>query len=323
LNAPDDMGAITLPPGALLEGRYRLLRLVGRGGMGLVYQAEDTQLGRVVALKLLHPQKAGDATMLARFRQEARASASIGHPGIVDVLDLGQTRQGAPYFVMEFLVGETLGQRLERERRLPIAETVWILSGVLDALEAAHACGIVHRDLKPDNIFLVADPVGVKVLDFGISKLQGEGPGTRLTNTGVVIGTPRYMSPEQARGSQSLGPASDLFSLGSVMYRMLAGVPPFTGATNTDVLVCVLGEPHRPLCEVQPAVPVDLSLVCDMMLAKEAGNRMASAGAARDLIRMAVGALGAGTPPRPYTPPETTAAPPAVEPESTVTTPGR
>jgi serine/threonine-protein kinase len=270
--------------GAVLAGKYRIDQLLGEGGMGAVYLAENVAIGRTVAIKLLHAALARDPALLARFRQEARAAAAIGHPGIVEVLDLGQTEDGAEFIVMERLEGETLGHRLEREGRLPIDDAVAIMDRILDALGAAHDKGIVHRDLKPDNVFLVARPVaGVKLLDFGISKLHGA-EDARLTQTGALMGTPLYMSPEQARGAHDAGPAADFYSAGAILYHMLAGAPPFLGDSVGVVLAKLMSEPHRPLEQVRPDAPAHLASLVDCLLTKSPEVRIQTAASARDML---------------------------------------
>jgi serine/threonine-protein kinase len=273
-----------LAPGSLLGGKYRIEKLLGEGGMGAVYLAENLDIGRKVAIKVLHANLAKDEQLLVRFRQEARATAAIGHPGIVDVLDMGTTENGAAFIVMERLEGETLGDRLDRVGRLSVPEAARILGEILDALAAAHGKGIVHRDLKPDNVFLTER--GSKILDFGISKLQ-TAEEVRLTRTGVVMGTPLYMSPEQARGAKDLGPASDLYSIGAILYHALTGAPPFRGDSYNEVLAQVLTDAPQPLAKRRSEVPVALSALCDSLLAKTASGRPPNAHAARAALRRA------------------------------------
>jgi len=276
----------------MLAGKYRLERLLGHGGMGMVYAAENTDIGRKVALKVLHAALAKDPQLVARFRQEARASAAIGHPGIVDVLDFGTTPDGAAFIVMERLEGETLGARLDRDGFLPVGDAVVLMDQVLDALAAAHAKGIVHRDLKPDNVFLVERPArAVKLLDFGISKLVTT-EDVRLTRTGLVMGTPLYMSPEQARGMKQLTPTSDVYSMGAVFHHLLGGQPPFTGDSYNEVLAKVLTYPVQPLGELRPGLPPALVELCETWLAKRAESRPASAREAREALRRAAAEAG-------------------------------
>jgi len=263
--------------GALIAGKYRVESILGRGGMGAVYLATNEDLGRRVAIKVLLQQFAQDEALLKRFRQEARTAAAIGHPGIVDVLDLGQTEDGSPFIVMEALEGETLGARIVRERRLSCDDTVHLVAQALDALAAAHDKGVLHRDLKPDNLFVVSRPVpGVKILDFGISKLAGT-DDVALTQTGMVFGTPLYMAPEQARGAKYAGPPSDVYAIGAILFHALTGRTPFTGETYNEVLEKLFTQPAPSVSAYRGDVPPALSALIDRMLAKEATDRPASA----------------------------------------------
>ncbi len=263
--------------GALIAHKYRIESLLGRGGMGAVYLATNEDLGRHVAIKVLLPQFAKDETLLKRFRQEARTAAAIGHPGIVDVLDLGTTEDGSPFIVMEALEGETLGARIVRERRLPVAAALHVVALALDALAAAHEKGVLHRDLKPDNLFLVARPVpGAKLLDFGISKLAGT-DDIELTHTGTVLGTVLFMAPEQARGARNAGPASDIYSIGAILFHALTGRPPFTGLTYNEVLEKVFTQQAPSVTAFRGDIPPELALLIDRMLAKDPASRPASA----------------------------------------------
>ncbi|HEY0881208.1 MAG TPA: serine/threonine-protein kinase, partial [Archangium sp.] len=209
---------------------YRVVRQLGAGGLGVVYEGEHPLIGRRAALKVLNPQVAGDQGMVARFLAEARAVNAIRHPNIVDVTDYGQDG-GRFVIVMELLEGETLAERLEVKPRLEEKAVIAILSQTASAVGAAHEAGIVHRDLKPENLFLTNYPDYpdfVKVLDFGIAKLLGAQSGQK-TSPGLIIGTPAYMSPEQCIGEESLDHRSDIYSLGVVAYRLLAGRLPFEG----------------------------------------------------------------------------------------------
>lgn len=235
-----------IQPGALLGDKYRLDRLVGRGAMGEVWLATHVTLKQKVAIKLILAEYARVAEARARFAREAKAAARLRSQHVVRVYDDGETPWGAPYIVMEYLEGETLEQRLERERRVPLDEAVLITSHVARALTSAHAQGIVHRDLKPANIHLTRsddDPHGfiAKVLDFGIAKVLTDQPGP-TTSTGMLLGTPLFMSPEQVR-AQAVDHRSDLYSLGMCFFNMVAGRPAFEGASFTEVALAVLSEP--------------------------------------------------------------------------------
>jgi hypothetical protein len=285
---------LQIAAGDLLGGKYRIGARLGEGGMGAVFAAENIDIGRRVAIKVLHPDYASDQDLAARFRQEARAAAAIGHPGIVDVLDLGVTESGSTYIVMERLDGETLGGRVAREGRLPVAEAVRVVDAVLDALAAAHAAGIIHRDLKPDNVFLPArGPVAAKLLDFGISKFAGGDGDVALTQSGVVMGTPLYMSPEQARGERAIGAATDIYAVGAILYEALAGRPPFHGRSYNEVIARVMMEPHPPLGSKRPETPPALCALVDAMLAKDPAERPAGADSARRALRRIAGLDGA------------------------------
>jgi serine/threonine-protein kinase len=279
---------IHIPIGSMLGSKYRVEKLLGHGGMGAVYLAENVDIGRKVAIKVLHADFANDPGILQRFRMEARATAAIGHPGIVDVLDLGTTNEGSEFIVMERLEGETLGAKIKRAQTgLPPGELVPIICDVLDALAAAHEKKIVHRDLKPENIFLTDRPVkAAKILDFGISKFAGT-EDVSLTRTGTVMGSPLYMSPEQARGAKDINHSTDLYSIGAILYEGLAGVPPFTGATYNEVIANVLMEKHKPLVELKPELSPAISAVVDSLLAKYPSDRPTDARAAKMELRRA------------------------------------
>jgi serine/threonine-protein kinase len=223
-------------------GSYRVIKELGRGGMGAVYLAEHTLIGKKVAAKILLPQLSRDPEIVNRFFNEARAATQIRHPGIVEIFDFGQHESGCAYLVMEYLEGETLSMKLQREGgRLSHPWLIEVARQVASALRAAHEKGIVHRDLKPDNVFVVPDPdmplgVRIKVLDFGIAKLSGDGDGSMKTRTGAVMGTPAYMSPEQCRGAGRVDARSDIYSLGCMMFEMGCGRIPFIGEGPGDVI---------------------------------------------------------------------------------------
>src|SRR6187431_453442 len=208
-----------LSTGEIIDGKYRTIRLIGEGGMGAVYEAENIRIHRKVAIKVLHAGVATNADAVQRFEREAQAAGRIGSEHIVEVLDLGNLPEGDRFMVMEYLEGESLGDRIKRKKRLAPHEVGHLLHQLLEELAAAHAVGIIHRDLKPDNVFLMNSKGGqrdfVKVLDFGVSKFNALDSEMSMTRTGAVMGTPFYMSPEQARGAP-IDTRSDLYSAGVV-----------------------------------------------------------------------------------------------------------
>jgi serine/threonine protein kinase len=254
-------------------GPYRVLELLGQGGMGVVFRAEDPQLGRPVALKVLLPSVGASAEGRARFLREARAAAALQHDHVVTVYQVGEDR-GVPYLAMQLLEGETLEDRLRREPLLALRTILRIGREVADALAAAHARQLIHRDIKPSNIWLEAGRDRVKVLDFGLARLAGD--DARVTQAGAVIGTPAYMSPEQARGRE-VGPAGDLFSLGCVLYHLTTGQLPFRGRDTLATLSALAVETPPPVRKLNPASPPELSGLIAALLAKEPADRPASA----------------------------------------------
>ena len=258
-------------------GNYRIISEIGQGGMGVVYLAEHTLLGRKVAVKLLRNDVALE--LVERFFTEARAAASLQHPGLVDVFDFGHDDHGSAYIVMEFLAGESLAERLERDPRLPIPIALAITRSVANALHVAHEMGIVHRDLKPGNIFLVPDadaPAGVrtKVLDFGIAKLlRDREPRSVKTHSGALIGTPRYMSPEQCRSAKSVDGRSDIYALGCIVYELILGVAPFDYDTWGELVGAHLHEDPPSPTDLDPTLPPAVDTLLVKMLQKSPEDR--------------------------------------------------
>ena len=237
--------------GAILGQKYEIRRRIGEGGMGTVWEAEHTLIGRRVAIKTLRPEFAHNADVVIRFHREAQAASRIGHVNITEVTDLGVTEQGAPYIVMEYLEGESLARLLEREKTLPVTRAADIIGQTLGALAAAHAKGIIHRDLKPENIFLI-DHGGradfVKLLDFGISKFRSPAGGDqRLTTTGVALGTPYYMAPEQAAGRSDCDHRVDLYAAGALLYEAMAGRSPYQGSNYNALLAQIVTSDPPPV----------------------------------------------------------------------------
>jgi serine/threonine-protein kinase len=267
-------------------GNYHVVSKIGEGGMGAVYLARHVTLGRPVAIKVLHASLSSNQDMVSRFFNEARAATAVRNPGIVEVFDFGVLEDRSAYIVMEYLEGENLGARVRRGR-MSVAATMTIVRAIGRALHAAHEQGIVHRDLKPDNIFLVPDPElasgeRVKLLDFGIAKLAPVSGEVSQTRTGMVMGTPTYMAPEQCRGAGSVDHRADLYALGCVAYHMMCGRPPFVSDGAGDLIarhIYVAPEPLRSLCPDIPAKVDDLVL---WLLQKDPAARPASAA---DLVR--------------------------------------
>jgi serine/threonine-protein kinase len=284
-------------PGRSLGGKYRVLRAIGHGGVGSVYEAEGTG-GARFAVKILDRQWAKDDVVVGRFAREARAASAVPSEHIVRVVD-GGTEDGCPYLVMELLAGEDLGQRLRRERHLELDDALSIVEQVLVALVAAHGAGIVHRDLKPDNVLLVERDGAtdlVKIVDFGMSKLDRPAGSTKplpLTRKGVVLGTPLYMSPEQARASTSVDARSDLFAVGAILFECLTGRPPFTGETYEQVLLKICMEDAPDVRRWAPEVPDSLAAVVGKALEREREDRYASADEMLAAVR-AIGRVGHG-----------------------------
>jgi serine/threonine-protein kinase len=251
--APMSDGVPSVPP--VIDRKYRVEQLLGRGGMGLVYQARDVRLDRLVAVKVVRAELLGDADARERFRREAEIVAGLQHPSIVSVSDSGTLPDGGAYLVMELVRGEDLRRVLQREGRIERQRALPILSAVCDAIEAAHREGVLHGDLKPENILLPGKGVAAKVLDFGVAQVVREAPGDRdtmaadsspITAAGMIIGTPAYMAPEQLRGFGP-DPRSDIFSLGAVAFEMLTGELPFgRGSVAEIVLAQARGVPRFP-----------------------------------------------------------------------------
>jgi len=279
-----------LAVGEMLDGKYEIVREIGRGAMGVVYEALHVALGRRVAIKTLLDQVAPDSDLGARFEREARAASAIGHPNIVDVFDLGRTNDGLLFMVMELLAGQPLEAIIGRTPQLPVQLAVHIMTQVLSGLSAAHKNGIVHRDLKPDNIFILDGeerPSFVKIVDFGISKMVGpQGPQTGATSrfagtmAGLVLGTPLYMSPEQAIG-HPLDQRTDIYSAGVVLYEMLCGRTPVVGQSYPEIMTGILKGDFPPPRTLRPDISPALEATIVHALARHVDKRFPSASAMR------------------------------------------
>ena len=266
------MAHYDLANGSVILGKYRITGTLGQGGMGSVYEAVNDSIGRRVALKLLDAKLANHPEFAKRFELEARASAMIDHPGIVDVLDYGRTETDVPFIVMEHLQGLTLRILQKRMGKFSPGQASAIIAPVLDALAAAHEAGVIHRDLKPANIFIAVRPTpGVKILDFGISKFRSSGTG--MTQTGTTMGTPAFMAPEQVKDGRDVGPHSDLYAVGAVLYSLLTGHPPFEADSDFALVARVLTDTHRPTLVERPDVPAKLARLVDGLLSKDKTTR--------------------------------------------------
>ena len=260
---------------------------IGRGGMGVVYRARDEKLKRRVAIKVLPPELAFQQEIRARFTREAETAARLSHPHIVPIYTVGEGN-GLVYFVMGYVDGESVGGRLKRRGKLPVEEVRRIMKETADALSAAHAMSVIHRDIKPDNILLDGTRGRVMVTDFGIAKAMSGGTGGTRTNAGVAIGTPQYMSPEQAAGEKEIDGRSDLYSLGILSYQMLTGELPFTAPTVAGILMKQITELPPPVAEKRPDCPEDLALAVTRCLEKDPENRWPSADALRRALESRV-----------------------------------
>jgi serine/threonine-protein kinase len=289
-----------LPTAGPIAGKYELVRLIGRGGMGAVWEGRHASLGTRVAIKFIDTEYAESQEARTRFDNEARAAATIQSKHAIQIYDHGVTGDGKPYIVMELLVGEPLDARVDRLTRLPLGDTTHILRQVARALARAHEKGIVHRDLKPENIFLVRTPDDddeiAKVLDFGIAKFKmvdgqnvSGGGVSSSTKTGAVIGTPFYMSPEQARGLREIDHRSDLWSMGVIAFKCVCGVLPFEGVSVGDLLVKVCTAPAPAPSSIVPGLSPAFDAWFARTVEKDPSRRFQSAGELADALALAAG----------------------------------
>jgi eukaryotic-like serine/threonine-protein kinase len=297
---PEDWKRCPKDESALLRsrtiGKYRVDGVIGRGGMGAVYRAYNPDTASDVAIKVLHASTSDQEDARRRFQREAAAVANLRTRHVVTIYDFGADSDGTPYLVMELLKGRTLRRELGAEA-LPLARVHVLLDGILRGLASAHRAGITHRDLKPDNIFLADTDDGevVKILDFGIARVERDRAG--LTQSGALLGTPAYMAPEQVAGDRDrIGPWTDVYALGVILYEMLAGTIPFAGDNVTEILRRVLARELRPLATACPTLPPRICAVIDRALASEPKARPASADALRDAWEQAHQPFAAATP---------------------------
>ena len=269
-----------LPEGTAITDRLVVVRRIGAGGVGEVYEVRHKFTRHRRAVKVLHARYREDAEMVARFLREASAAGRIGNPHIVETFDAGYLADGSPFIVMEFLEGSPLDEVLRREGRLDVERSADLMVQACTALQAAHDANIVHRDLKPGNLF-VMDPDGrpfVKVLDFGISKFQAEDGGDQeTTQPDITMGTPLYMAPEQLRSAKAADARSDVYSLGVIFYELVSGVVPFEAESLTELLVKVANGEHRPLHVVDPGLPRELSAIAGKAMDKDPARRFQTA----------------------------------------------
>jgi eukaryotic-like serine/threonine-protein kinase len=286
--------------GAVLNGRYRLERLLGEGGVGAVYGATYLVTGAPVAVKVLHPEFRDHEEVTRRFFDEASITARLRHPGVVQVYEAASAEDGTPYLAMELLVGRPLSAAMEISGALSLSFIASVLSSALDALDFAHQQGIVHRDLKPDNLFVLTDPVAgptLKIVDFGIAKVMDAagGMGTR-TRTGALLGTPAYMSPEQLLNSKAVDPRSDLWSMAVIIYEMLTVHDPFPAENPMEQIHLLLSSLPVPIGQVNPAL-APLEPFFERALARNAAERFQTARAMNEALRLYAQHIEAGGPP--------------------------
>ncbi len=307
------MGGRAAPhrPGMVVGGKFVLLRVIAEGAMGAVYEAKDTLIQRHVAIKLLHPEFNRNPDFIRRFRREAEATASVQHPNVVVVLEMGQRRDGSFYIVQELLTGSDLRVHLHERKRFRVEEALEIMIPVMGALAAAHHVGIVHRDVKPDNIVLARGPTGEivpKLIDFGVARVHSPQGSLKATQVGTLLGTLSYMSPEQVKAQHPLDGRTDVWAVGVVLYELLSGVCPYAGPSEQAVILKIVTEPPPRIEEVMEGVPDRLAAAMRRALEPDQALRYPTMAAFRDdLLELLGGAR------RLLSAPLSTAAPPALE----------
>jgi serine/threonine-protein kinase len=277
--------------GQIYADKYRIVRLLGEGAMGAVYEAENTRIRRKVAIKILHPQIAQKADTLRRFEREAQAAGRIGSQHIVEVLDLGELPDGSRFMVLEYLEGTTLDQRIRQRGRLTPEDATPIVCQLLEGLGAAHKAEIIHRDLKPANIYLcplTGKKAGgvdfVKILDFGVSKFNVLNDEMSMTSTGAVLGTPYYMSPEQAKGSRAIDSRSDLYAVGVILYECITGQVPFSAETFNELIFRIVLESPPPVESFVPNLDPAFTAIIHKAMAREVNERFQTAEEFRSIL---------------------------------------
>jgi serine/threonine-protein kinase len=313
-----------LPPGTLIAGKLRIVRLLGAGGMGAVYEVEHEITKHRRALKLLHPQYAAYPHVIERFLREASAAGRIGNPHIIETFDAGQLESGEPYLVMELLQGQTLSDLMEKKGELSLTEAAELLRQACTGVQAAHDAGIVHRDLKPDNLFITTRDGRpfLKILDFGVSKFDpGLTGGLGVTQEGATLGTPFYMPPEQIRGDKHIDARADIYALGVILYECVGGHRPFNADTLAHLAVLIHEGRPVPIGELRPDIPSRFADVVHRAMAKEKDERPASARELAEALATftpqvlgpTVGWPGRGKSPEPASAPKPKQAPKAQE----------
>jgi hypothetical protein len=273
------LSAVHKLSGLVVDDKYKLRGALGVGGMGTVYEAKHLLIDRTLAIKFLEPSLANDPESVTRFSNEACVFSAVGHPNLVEITDMGKTSEGIPYMVMELLEGTDLARLMMRCGKLSPIAAVTIALEILRTLDAVHAKGIIHRDLKPENVFLtiVEGAVRVKLLDFGISRLISDSRKSRLTQKGIVFGTPQYMSPEQAEGKDTVDQRSDVFTIGEILYEMLTGREVFPGDNNLAILTAVTRCKVTPPSQIEPAIPPELERIILKALERSQRKRFKTA----------------------------------------------